>query len=336
MISVAVIYGGNSPEYEISRKSGEFVAASLDRTRYDVYEIFLRGTSWKLVRCDRASLPEDGIEICKDDFSVVVDGIKTLFDYAFIMIHGTPGENGLIQGYLEMMGVPSSGCSSFVSAVTFDKYSAKRYLSESGICKMAEHIFLHKGQRCSAQQAIDRLGLPLFVKPTDNGSSFGVTKVKTAEDFGKALDYAFSEGNTVLVEKALTGMEIDDAVYFDGSRVVALPPIEIVPKREYFDYQAKYDGLSEEICPARISKEVSRKIMECSERIYEFFGCSGMVRVDYFLSEDDDLYFMEMNTVPGMTAASLVPKEVRAAGMEIGNFLTQIIETTFGGGRRKL
>lgn len=335
-IPVAVVYGGNSSEYEVSRRSGEFVAANIDRNVYEVFEVWFRGTSWKVVRCDRPGLPEGGVEVDKGDFSVTIAGDRILFDYAFIMIHGTPGENGLFQAYLEMMGIPSSGCSSFVSAVTFDKYSAKTYLAEAGICRMAEHIFLRRGDSCSAAEAVQKLGLPLFVKPTDNGSSFGVTKVKSVEEFDEAVRYAFSEGQMVLVEKALHGREIDDAVYFDGEKVTALPPVEIIPQKEFFDYEAKYEGLSQEIAPAPVSAEATEKIMRTSERIYRHFGCRGMVRVDYFLADDGELYFLEMNTIPGMTQASLVPKEVRAAGMDVRDFIARIMEVTYDGGRRKV
>lgn len=331
---IAVVYGGNSSEYEISIKSGKFVAANIDKDRYRVFEMVLRGPSWRVTCVDGETLPDGGAEVDKNDFSVVVGGKKVLMDYVFVMIHGTPGENGLLQAYLEMLGIPSSGCSSFVSAVTFDKFSAKSYLRDAGICRLADDILLRPGDVCTAEEAVSRLGLPLFVKPTDNGSSFGVTKVKSAEDFLPAVDYAFSEGKSVLVEKFISGREIDDAVYFDGKKAVALPPVQIVPKKEYFDYEAKYEGWSEEICPAPITAEEDRKIRECSEKIYRRFGCTGLVRVDYFLADDGELYFLEMNTVPGMTAESLVPKEVRAAGIDIKDFLSVIIENTFKGGRR--
>lgn len=331
--AIAVVYGGNSSEYEISVKSGKFVAENIDREKYEVFSVDFKGVSWKVVNVDGRDLPDGGVEIDKNDFSVTVGGRKTFLQYAFIMIHGTPGENGLFQAYLEMLGIPSSGCSSFVSALTFDKFSAKNHLRGTGICRLADDIFLHFADECTAEDAISRLGLPLFVKPTDNGSSFGVTKVKAPGDFAAAIDYAFSEGKTVLVEKFIAGREIDDAVYFDGNSVVALPPVEIIPQKEYFDFEAKYEGWSREICPAEITEEEDRLIRDCSVKIYKRFGCTGFVRVDYFLT-DEGLYFLEMNTVPGMTKESLVPKEIRAAGMEVGGFLSTIIETTFNGGRK--
>ncbi len=331
---MAVVYGGNSSEYEISVKSGRFVASNMDTRRYTVLGLDLKGASWRVVSVDGKELPGGGAEVDKNDFSVVLDGRKRLIDYAFIMIHGTPGENGLLQAYFEMLGIPFSGCSSFVSAVTFDKFSAKRYLKDTGICKLADDILLRPGDPCTAKEAVSRLGLPLFVKPTDNGSSFGVSKVKSEEEFLPALDYAFSEGKTVLVEQSISGREIDDAVYFDGKSVVALPPVQIVPQKEYFDYEAKYEGWSTEICPAPITPDEDRMIREASVRIYKRFGCAGFVRVDYFLADSGELFFLEMNTVPGMTEESLVPKEIKAAGMDVRDFLSTIVETTFNGGRK--
>ena len=268
-------------------------------------------------------------EIDKTDFSVLLDGDKVKFDYAYIMQHGTPGENGLMQGYLEMLGVPHSGCNAFVSAITFDKFSCKNYLRDVDYVKCADDIFLRKGESVEglAEKAVQALGLPLFVKPTDGGSSFGVTKVKSVEDFDKAVEYAFSEGNMVMAEAAVNGRELTCAVYFDGRSNVALPVIEILTENEFFDYEAKYNGLSREICPAVIPDELRDLIQETSRKIYTHLGCSGLVRVDY-ISTDEGLYFLEVNTIPGMTAASLVPKMVKAAGLDMTDFLTSIIENS--------
>ena len=334
--NIAVIYGSDSSEWEVSCRSGEFVASRIDGAEYNVYEIFARFGDWSLVayrkkNAMRNILPEDArIRIDKTDFSGVLNGEKVRFDFAYIMQHGTPGENGLMQGYFEMLGIPFSSCSSFVSAMTFDKFSCKNYLRDMDCVKCADDIFIRKGEEKSADlasEAVARLGLPFFVKPTDGGSSFGVTKVKRAEDFGPALKLAFSEGKTVLAEKAVSGREITDAVYFDGEKLVALPVIEIVTDREFFDYDAKYNGFSSEICPADLPAETASEVKEVSKRIYERLGCSGVVRMDYILAEDG-LYFLEVNTIPGMTAASLVPKMVRTAGIEMTGFLTSIIENS--------
>lgn len=332
---VAVIYGSDSSEWEVSCRSGEFTSSRIDGTRYDVFEIFARFGKWTLVsyrmkNSMRVIFPEDERpQIDKTDFSVVIDGKKINFDYAYIMQHGTPGENGLMQGYLEMLGIPFSSCSAFVSAMTFDKFSCKNYLRNVDFVKCADDVFIRRGDDVAgmADKVIGKLGLPLFVKPTDGGSSFGVVKVKKAEDFESAVEQAFAEGKTVLAERFIPGRELTDAVYFNGKELVALPVIEIVTKNEFFDYNAKYNGFSEEICPAPISEELTRTIQNASVKIYERLGCSGVVRVDYILSEDG-LYFLEVNTIPGMTSASLVPKMVRTAGLDITDFLTEIIENS--------
>ncbi len=331
--NIAVIYGSDSSEWEVSVRSGEFTSSQIDGTRYNVYEIFARFGEWTLVAYrpkggERVSIPEnERPAIDKNDFSAVVDGEKVKFDYAYIMQHGTPGENGLMQGYLEMLGVPHSGCNAFVSAITFDKFSCKSYLKDVDFVKCADDIFLRKGESLEgmAEKAVERLGLPMFVKPTDGGSSFGVTKVKTAEDFGKAVEHAFAEGNMLIAEGAIVGRELTCAVYFNGRENVALPVIEIVTDNEFFDYEAKYNGHSEEICPAPIPDSLKDEIQETARKIYEKLGCSGLVRVD-FISAEDGLYFLEVNTIPGMTAASLVPKMVRTAGMDMTAFLSTIIE----------
>ena len=332
---VAVIYGSDSSEWEVSCRSGEFTSSRIDGTKYDVFEIFARFGKWTLVsyrmkNSMRVIFPEDERpQIDKTDFSVVIDGKKINFDYAYIMQHGTPGENGLMQGYLEMLGIPFSSCSAFVSAMTFDKFSCKNYLRNVDFVKCADDVFIRRGDDVAgmADKVIGKLGLPLFVKPTDGGSSFGVVKVKKAEDFESAVEQAFAEGKTVLAERFIPGRELTDAVYFNGKELVALPVIEIVTKNEFFDYDAKYNGFSEEICPAPISEDLTRTIQNASVKIYERLGCSGVVRVDYILSEDG-LYFLEVNTIPGMTSASLVPKMVRTAGLDITDFLTEIIENS--------
>ena len=335
MKNIAVIYGSDSSEWEVSVRSGEFTASQIDGNRFDVYEIFARFGKWTLAAYrrnagERVLLPEqERPQIEKTDFSVVLDGEKVKFDYAYIMQHGTPGENGLMQGYLEMLGVPHSGCNAFVSAITFDKFSCKSYLKDVDFVKCADDIFLRKGEPVEglAQKAAVRLGLPMFVKPTDGGSSFGVTKVKIVDDFDKAVDYAFSEGNMLIAEAAITGRELTCAVYFNGKEHVALPVIEILTDNEFFDYEAKYNGHSKEVCPAQIPDALRDEIQETSKKIYAHLGCAGLVRVDYICAEDG-LYFLEVNTIPGMTAASLVPQMVRAAGLSMTDFLSTVIDNS--------
>ena len=329
-----MIYGSDSSEWEVSVRSGEFTASQIDGTRYNVYEIFARFGNWFLKAYrrngeERTLLSDGEVTVDKTDFSVMLGGEKIKFDYAYIMQHGTPGENGLMQGYLEMRGVPHSGCNAFVSAITFDKFSCKSYLKDVDFVKCAEDIFLRKGDSIEgvAEKAVRRLGLPMFVKPTDGGSSFGVTKVKSVEDFDKAVEYAFSEGNMLIAEAAITGRELTCAVYYDGKENVALPVIEIITENEFFDYEAKYNGHSQEVCPAQIPDSLRDEIQETSKKIYAQLGCGGLVRVDY-ISSEDGLYFLEINAIPGMTSASLVPQMVRAAGMNMTDFLTTVIENS--------
>ena len=332
--SIAVIYGSDSSEWEVACRSGEFTASRIDEFKYDVYEIFARFGDWKLVAMRKANsmrvpFPEGAQpQVDKTDFSVMVLGEKVKFDFAYIMQHGAPGETGLLQGYLEMLGVPHSTCSAFVTTVAFDKYSCKSYLRDADYVKLAPDAFVREGDDVEefSRKAVEKLGLPLFVKPTDGGSSFGITKVEKADDLPAAIRFAFAEGNTVIVEAAIKcEHELTCAVYFNGKEVKALPVIEIISKTGWFDYDAKYNGLSDEVCPAEIPDALKDKIQDISKRIYKHLGCKGLVRMDY-ISAPDGIYFLEVNIIPGMTNASLVPKMVRAAGMDITTFLTEVIE----------
>ncbi len=333
--NIAVIYGSDSSEWEVSCRSGEFTASRLDETRYNVYEIFARFGRWQLVAYKKQGamqvpLPEGARpEIDKTDFSVTVLGEKIKFDYAFIMQHGHPGEDGLLQGYLEMLGVPFSSCGAFVSAIAFDKFACKSYIRDVDFVRCAPDILVRKGDDLEmvAAAAGAKLSYPVFVKPTDGGSSFGVTKVQASEELLDAIRFSFSESPTAIIEQGITGRELTCAAYMDSGEVKSLPVIEIVSDNDWFDYDAKYNGHSRELCPAPISRELSDKVQRTSELIYRRLGCKGLVRMDYIASEDG-LFFLEVNTIPGMTNASLVPKMVRAAGMDMTDFLNIIIENS--------
>ncbi len=366
MRNIAVIYGCDTSEWEISCRSGEFTASQLDGREYNVYEVFARFGDWSLVayRVDggeRVLLAEgERPHIDRNDFSVLIGGSRVRFDFAYIMQHGNPGENGLMQGYLEMLGIPFSSCSAFVSAITFDKFCCKSYLRDVDFVRLPADVLIRRGDSLQGLAAVvgERLGWPVFVKPTDGGSSFGVIKVRREEDFDAAVEQAFDEGGTereagvddgacrsggvsstggscgvsvvddctaVLVEQAVVGREVTCAVYSSGGQAVALPVVEIVTNNDFFDYDAKYLSKSDEICPADLPEAVAEGIQHTSVRIYKRLGCSGCVRMDYILAEDG-LYFLELNTVPGMTAASLVPKMIRAAGLTVTDFLTTVIE----------
>ncbi len=333
--NIAVIYGSDSSEWEVSCRSGEFTASRLDETRYNVYEIFARFGRWQLVAYKKQGamqvpLPEGARpEIDKTDFSVTVLGEKVKFDYAFIMQHGHPGEDGLLQGYLEMLGVPFSSCGAFVSAIAFDKFACKSYIRDVDFVKCAPDILVRKGDDLEkvAADVEAKLRYPVFVKPTDGGSSFGVTKVHASSELVDAVRFSFSESPTAIIEQGITGRELTCAAYTDSGEVKSLPVIEIVSDNDWFDYDAKYNGHSRELCPAPISRELSDEVQRTSQLIYRRLGCKGLVRMDYIASEDG-IFFLEVNTIPGMTNASLVPKMVRAAGMDMTDFLNIIIENS--------
>ncbi len=337
---IALIYGGNSEEAGISIQSGRNVSRNINREKYDVYEVLLRGVDWLVLNPSGEDVEEElpqrcldalcagavgaGVQVDKSDFSFVHDGEKVKFDMAFIMIHGTPGENGLLQGYLEMMGVPYNTCSAYVSAITFDKHSCKRFIEHAGI-RMAKDVFIRRGSGYNPQEIVAELGLPVFVKPTNGGSSFGITKVKRVEDLEAAVELVFKEYDSVIIEESIVGRELTNGIYQDGDKLVKLPVTEIVTTREFFDYEAKYLGESQEICPAEISAELTERIQETTEKIYRYMGCSGLVRMDYIV-RGEEIFFLETNTVPGMTPMSLVPAQVRAAGISVGEFVNTLIE----------
>ena len=337
---IALIYGGNSEEAGISIQSGRNVSRNINREKYDVYEVLLRGVDWLVLNPSGEDVEEElpqrcldalcagaveaGVPVDKSDFSFVHDGGKVKFDMAFIMIHGTPGENGLLQGYLEMMGVPYNTCSAYVSAITFDKHSCKRFIEHAGV-KMAKDVFIRRGSGYNPQEIVAELGLPVFVKPTNGGSSFGITKVKRVEDLEDAIELVFKEYDSVIIEESIVGRELTNGIYANGNELVKLPVTEIVTTREFFDYEAKYLGESQEICPAHIPDELTAQIQETTEKIYKYMGCSGLVRMDYIV-RDGEIFFLETNTVPGMTPMSLVPAQVRAAGISVGEFVNTLIE----------
>lgn len=331
--AIAVIYGSDSSESEVSCRSGEFVASRIDGNVYDIYEVYARFGKWSLVACKkknsmRVTFPEEARPMVdKNDFSVTVLGEKVTFDYAYIVQHGAPGENGQLQGYLEMLRIPFSTCDSFSCAVAFDKYSCKCYVKELGIVKCAPDAFIRQGHiEAPFRDYVEKnLKFPVFVKPTQGGSSFGVTRVADIDALMPAVRFAFSENPAVLVEQGVSGREFTCAAYFDGDSIKALPVTEIVTSNEYFDYDAKYNGNSQEICPAQIDEDTTALIQRTSCKLYMALGCKGVVRMDYILAEDG-LYFLEVNIIPGMTSASLVPKMVRAAGIDMTDFLSNIIE----------
>jgi len=314
MKNIALVYGGNSDEWDISVKSGKNVASVLDRSKYNVVEILYHNDEWSV---------ENGT-IDPSDFSCVVGGDKVKFDIALIMIHGTPGEDGIIQRYFEKLGIPCSTCSSDVLATVFDKHECKKSMDGLGVA-MAKDRFLTRDDDYDIDEIVGELGLPLFVKPCDGGSSYGVTKVKAVSDLESAIRFAFEVGKTILIEQAIDGTEMSQGVFSAAGKVIALPVTEIVPHNEYFDYEAKYLGASDEICPARITEEQEERISDSTTAIYRHFGCKGLIRIDYILDKKGIPYFLEVNTVPGMTGASIVPVQIRTAGLSLSDVMDSIL-----------
>ena len=319
MKNIAIIAGGNSSEYEVSMKSGKNIYDEVDETRYNKYLVVLKERDWHV------EIGEEKYPVDKNDFSFTRNGEKILFDFAYITIHGVPGENGLLQGYLDMMGVPYGCCNVLASALTFDKHTCNTYLKSYGV-NVADSVMLIRGMAYDVNEIINEVGLPCFVKPNAEGSSFGVTKVKEAAQLEDALKKAFALCQEVLIETFIDGTELTCGVVKAGDMDITMPIAEVVPKNEFFDFEAKYDPTkSDEIIPARISPELTNRIKTLSSMIYDILRCEGIIRVDYIV-RDDEIFMLEVNTTPGMTSNSFVPKMVRAMGGTLREVLTKIID----------
>lgn len=320
-LKVALLAGGNSSEREIALGSANQIASALDSAKYDVKVIDLHYRNMTYTAPDGTEW-----EVDKNDFSLTVAGEKIVFDYALIIIHGTPGEDGKLQGYLDMMGIPYSSCSQTSSTITFDKISTKRAVAGRGI-NLAREVFICRGDKVEPQAIVDKLGLPIFVKPNASGSSFGVTKVTSVEQIEAAIEAAFAESDQVLIEECIVGREFGCGVVVTEDREILLPITEIVSKRDFFDYQAKYtEGLSDEITPAQISEDVRKKLNRMTLEAYRACRCSGIVRIDFIVTQAGEPYMIEINSIPGMSSGSIVPKQVREAGMTLGELYDIVIE----------
>ena len=327
--NIAIVCGGDSSEHDVSMNSAQGLYSFFDKERYNVYIVDVEGSNWHVNFEDGTTAPID-----RNDFSFVKDGKAVVFDYAYITIHGTPGENGLMQGYFELIGVPYSTSGVLVEAMTFDKYVLNRYLSGYGI-NVARSLLLRRGEENKySEEEIERIiGMPCFVKPAADGSSFGVSKVKNADQLAPALRVAFMESNEVMIESFLDGTEISIGCYKTKDKSVVFPATEVVTANEFFDYNAKYNGEVQEITPARISPDTAARVAEETSRIYDILRCNGIIRVDYIITKDehgnDKINMLEVNTTPGMTATSFIPQQVRAAGLDIKDVLTDIVENQF-------
>jgi D-alanine-D-alanine ligase len=322
--NIAVVVGGDSSEYVVSMNSGANVMKSIDRDLFTPWMVKMRKGVWEVVDGESRVA-----EVDKADFSFELDGERIRFEYAYIIIHGSPGENGILQGYFDLIGVPYSSSDAESSALTFNKFYCNNFLRTSGI-EMARSFHLVKGDGYDTDVILSELGLPLFVKPNAGGSSFGITKVKTADELKPAIEKAFEEDDEVLVDEFISGTEFTCGLVKIGGRKLVFPATEIIPKNEFFNYESKYvAGMAEEITPARISDEAMLEIQSLSSRIYDLCGCNGIVRID-FIRHDGRFYFLEVNTIPGMTGTSFIPQQVEAMGMDLKKLLTEIIEEGIG------
>lgn len=321
--NIAIVYGGYSSEAIVSEKSMGGIYSFLDKDKYNVYKVKIVRQGWSV------AIDEEHYPVDKNDFSYFdkVANRKINFDFAYITIHGTPGEDGRLQGYFDMIGIPYSSCGMMASALTFDKYICNNFLKNFGY-KVAESVLLREGQSYDTETIVDKLQLPIFVKPSIGGSSFATTKVKDKSELKRAIDIAFKEANEVIIESFIKGTEVTCGCYKVKDKSVVFPLTEVVTSNEFFDYEAKYEGKVEEITPARLPDDMTKKIQELTLRVYDLVGAKGIIRTDYIIS-DNVPYLLEVNTTPGMTPTSFIPQQVAAAGIDITEVLTDIIEQEF-------
>lgn len=318
--NIAIVAGGDSSEVVVSLKSAAGLYSFMDKNMYNLFIVTIVGQLWQVEISE-----SEKIEIDKNDFSFKQNGNKVKFDFAYITIHGTPGENGILQGYFELINLPYSCCGVLAAAITFNKFTCNQYLKGFGV-KVSESLVLHARQKVSDEEVAQKIGFPCFVKPNVGGSSFGVTKVKTIDQVQAAISKAFSEGEEVMIEAFMAGTEITCGIYKTKEKTVVLPITEVVPENEFFDYDAKYKGQVQEITPARISNPLTERVQKLTSAIYDILGCKGIVRIDYIISEGEVVNLLEVNTTPGMTATSFIPQQIKAAGLDIQDVMTEIIE----------
>lgn len=320
--NIALLAGGYSGEYAISIQTAQTIEKNLDKTIYNVYKIIITKDEWYYEGTDGK------ISVDKNDFSLTIDGEKVAFDCVFIAMHGTPGEDGRIQGYLDMLRIPYTTCNSIVSALTFNKSYCNKVVKAFNVVNIANSVHLIKGEPYSMGAILDQLKLPVFVKPNESGSSLGVSKVKEVEGLLPAIEKAFKEDNQVLIEEFIEGRELTIGVYKANGYLHSLPATEIVSKNEFFDYEAKYTpGVTQEITPAKIDSNLKEQLESKAMYIYRHLNCRGIVRMDFILQRlTNKLFFLEVNTMPGQSENSIVPQQVRASGRELKDFYGELLE----------
>ena len=327
--TIAIVCGGDSSEHDVSLRSAQGLFSFFDKERYDVYIVDIKGLDWHVNLHDGTTSSVD-----KNDFSFQENGGKKTFDYAYITIHGTPGENGILQGYFELMRIPYSTSGVLVESMTFDKFVLNQYLRSYGV-SVAESLLVRRGYEhlVSDEEILERIGMPCFVKPANDGSSFGVSKVTNIDHLAPALRKAMMESDEVMVEAFLDGTEITCGCYKTSQKTVVFPITEVVTSNEFFDYDAKYNGQVDEITPARIPEQTAQRVRQLTSAIYDILHCNGIIRIDYILTKNadgtDKINMLEVNTTPGMTPTSFIPQQVRAAGLDIKDVLSDIVENQF-------
>lgn len=323
--TIALLTGGTTGEWVVSVKSAATIAQNIDANLYDVYKIMLNDHSWFYEPADSVK-----IEIDRNDFSLTLEGKKIKFDGVFIAIHGSPGEDGKLQGYFDMLQIPYTACDALTSSITMNKGYTKAIVNGIDQLFTAKSIQIFKGGNHQIDQIKQELKLPYFIKPNSGGSSIGMSKVKQAADLEIALDKAFKEDSQVLIEEFVSGREFSIGVFKANGEVTVLPTTEVIPANEFFDFEAKYTpGATEEITPGNMSKEEYERVHRIVKDIYKKLNCRGIVRIDYFLEhETGNFYFIEINTIPGQTATSFIPQQVAAMGISLKSFYTSLLKET--------
>lgn len=317
---IAVIAGGDSSEFVVSVKSGENVFNAIDTGKFTPWLVHMKGDDWHVIQNGNKLS-----DIDKSDFSFSHNGEKIKFNYAYITIHGTPGEDGILQGYFDLLKIPYSTSNVQSSSLTFNKWFSNNYLQNFGV-KMARSVILRKNETVNSSSIVKKLGLPVFVKPNAGGSSFGITKVKTENEILPALKKAWKESNDALIEEFIEGREYTCGLVKLKNKKLIFPVTEVIPKNEFFDFEAKYTpGATDEITPARLPEKLFEECQETSLKIYEWCQCTGIARIDYIL-KDNTFYFLEVNTIPGMTATSFIPQQISAMNLTLKQVISQIIE----------
>lgn len=319
---IAIVCGGDSSEMEVSLRSAQGLFSFIDKTNYKVWIVVIQKGRW-YVRLDN----EKTAPIDKNDFSFNLEGEKIVFDFAWITIHGTPGEDGRLQGYFDLIDLPFSCCGVLAAAITFSKFTCNQYLKGFGV-QIAESLLLREGQSISDKDVVETVGLPCFIKSNVGGSSFGVTKVKEESAIQTAIHNAFAEGPEVIIEAFMSGTEVTCGCYKTKKGAHLFPVTEVVSENEFFDYDAKYKGQVQEITPARIPDETRDRIQGITSMIYDILGCKGIIRVDFIIT-NEGIRLLEVNTTPGMTPTSFIPQQVSAAGMKMNEVMSEIIEDCF-------